>query len=103
MVLQNSNQYIENSPAEIRQRVISFYSNDEFGYIRRQGINAFISMSRNEEYEPKYVILCTPREFYQLYTELHPSDKIGFSTFCNLRPKCFVFVAKSFGTQSASR
>ena len=99
MALPDAKPSAKKLPPEVQKRIISFYSDESNGHIRfLPGKKDFISME-NGEYAQKRLILCTLKELYQYYRETFPSDKIGFSTFCSLRPKYSIF-AGSYGTHS---
>ena len=77
--------------------VVSFYEDDENSR-QMPGKKDYVSVSRNI-HKQKRLILLTLRELYSSFKEKHPSVKIGFSKFCDLRPKWCILAGAS-GTHS---
>lgn len=73
---------------ETADLVKRFYESDE---VSRQmpGKKDFVSVKINGKrtHVQKYLILNTLRESFVLFKERHPEHKVGFSKFCELRPK----------------
>ena len=46
-----------------------------------------VRISSGRVHIQKKLILCNWREYYQLFKDNHPNEKIDFSTFASLRPK----------------
>lgn len=80
--------------------VRKFYESDE---VSRQmpGKKDFVSVKADGKrvHVQKFLILNTLRECFVLFKERHPEQKIGFSKFCELRPKHCVLPG-SAGTHS---
>lgn len=80
--------------------VKEFYENDE---VSRQmpGLKDFVSVKIDGKrtHVQKFLLLCTLRELYVLFKERYLERKIGFTKFCELRPKQCV-LAGSSGTHS---
>lgn len=76
--------------------VKDFYQNDE---VSRQmpGKKDFVSVKKygKRVHVQKYLILSTLREAYVLFKERYPDQKIGFTKFCELRPKHCVLPGSS--------
>ena len=72
-------------PEEIKIRVTNFYCNDLNSRIM-PGKKECVKIKKHV-YEQKRLILCNLGELYALYKQEYSADKLGFSTFCNLRPK----------------
>ena len=85
--------------AELKARIIIYYSDDTFGNIRMlPGKKDFVSVKKGVHVQ-KRLLLCNLREFYQCYKIEYPDDEVGFSKFCALRPK-YCVIAGSSGTHS---
>lgn len=82
------------------EKVISFYECEEVSRIM-PGKKDFVSVNVNgkREHIQKNLILCNLRELFSYFKEKYPQVKIGFSKFCELRPKHCVLVGGS-GTHS---
>lgn len=87
------------TPQEILDKVFYMYC-DVDGINSRilPGMKDRVRISR-DTYEQKRLLLCSLKELYTLYKEQYPTDKIGFSKFCTLRPKQCI-LAGSSGTHS---
>ena len=76
--------------------VKDFYQNEE---VSRQmhGKKDFVSVKKYGKHihVQKYLILTTLREAYVLFKERYPDQKIGFTKFCELRPKHCVLPGSS--------
>lgn len=84
---------------DVLDSVISFYSSDALAHLRvLPGKKDCVSVAKNV-YKQKILILCNLKELYIHYLDTYPQNKIGFSTFCSLRPK-FCVLAGSSGTHS---
>lgn len=84
---------------EIVTRVKNFYC-DEEGINSRflPGLKDRVRIAK-DVYLQKRLLLCNLKELYALYKEKYPNDKVGFTKFCELRPKHCV-LAGSRGTYS---
>ena len=58
------------------------------------GKRDFVSVARNEDVQ-KRLLLCNLKELYQDFKNKFPQYKVGYSKFCNLRPKWCVTVHAS--------
>lgn len=80
----------------VKQKVIELYESDEF---TRQcpGKKDFVSVSINNVkiHEQKRLILVCLKELYLEFKKLYPEHKVGFSKFCELRPKWCITVDSS--------
>lgn len=81
----------------VAENVTDFYQADENSRLM-PGVKDKVSVHRNI-YEQKHLILCNLKELYSSYKEKFPNDKVGFSKFCELRPKWCVTVGQP-GTHS---
>ena len=77
--------------------VVDFYCDDEYSRIMA-GKKDFVSIARNTHMQ-KRLLLCDLKELYASFKQKYPRLKIGFSTFCSLRPKWCVLIGCS-GTHS---
>ena len=75
----------------------SFYEDDEFTRIM-PGKKDYVSISRNN-HRQKRLILSNLKELYANFKTRHSHIQVGFSKFCELRPKWCV-LAGSSGTHS---
>lgn len=82
---------------ETLELVLQFYENDEFSR-QMPGKKDSVSMGKGI-HKQKRLILCNLKEMYAAFKEKHTNVKIGFSKFCELRPKWCV-LAGSTGTHS---
>lgn len=73
--------------AEVRERVMKFYQMDEYSRIC-PGKKDYVSVKINDKREQmqKRLLLVNVKELYTQYKAQY-QDKIGFSKFCELRPK----------------
>ena len=71
--------------SETVEKVTKFYENNKNSRIM-PGIKDRVSV-RKHVYQQKRLLLCTLKELYSLFKEQNPLIKIGFSKFCELRPK----------------
>ncbi|XP_071950769.1 uncharacterized protein [Antedon mediterranea] len=78
---------------QVVQRVVEFYESDEYSRMC-PGQKEFVSVRINyvKVQKQKRLILINLKELYKLYKIKNPDDKIGFSKFCDLRPKWCVSV-----------
>nr|XP_039263360.1 uncharacterized protein LOC120339324 [Styela clava] len=72
-------------PVEVIKHVEDFFQDDEFTRLL-PGTKDKVSIAKNS-YMQKRLILCTLKELYIAFKDKYPQLKIGFSTFCTLRPK----------------
>ena len=77
--------------------VQTFFEDDEFSR-QMPGKKDYVSISRNI-HKQKRLILSNLNELYANFKTRYPDTKIGFSKFCQLRPKWCV-IAGSSGTHS---
>ena len=83
--------------AETLTLIEAFYNDDQ--YTRQlPGKKDYVSISKNIHKQKRF-ILCNLRELYLAFKEEYPHIKVGFSKFCNLRPK-WCLIAGSSGTHS---
>lgn len=81
---------------EVIEDVIKFYEDDQISRMC-PGAKDFVSVKLGDrrEHKQKRLILCNLKEVYGLFKERHQNHKIGFSKFCELRPKWCVTVSSS--------
>lgn len=85
----------------VAQNVKDFYQRDDISR-PMPGKKDFVVIRKNEgkkEYVQKRLVLANLREIYSLFKTDFPNEKIGFSKFCELRPKNCILAGKS-GTHS---
>ena len=85
-------------PAATEELVLSVYHNDEVSRTM-PGKKDCVSVITKEGKREKRLLLCNLKEAHQHFKVLHPSVKVGFSTFASLRPKECV-LAGSSGTHT---
>ncbi len=80
--------------------VVSFYNNDSSSRMM-PGKKDFVSVKADHgrEHVQKRLILSNLKELYQDFKQKHPTERIGFSKFAELRPKHCVLAGAS-GTHS---
>lgn len=72
---------------EDKQKVIDFYCDETSGNSKMlPGKKDCVSI-RKKVYRQKQLLLLNLRELHAAYKTLHPSSKVGLSSFCLLRPK----------------
>ena len=78
----------------------SFYNDDEISRCM-PGIKDFITVKEQGKkvQKQKRLLLCNLNEAYNLFKECHPTEKVGISKFCELRPRN-VITAGASGTHS---
>ena len=78
---------------EVTQRIQEFYQSDEFSRLC-PGKKDFviIKSTSGKEYKQKRLLLLNLKELYHQFKQLYPQDRVGFSKFCELRPKWCVTV-----------
>lgn len=83
-------------PPEVSKRIKEFYESDEFSRMC-PGKKEFVSVRENniKVHKQKRLLLIILKELYAIYKEHYPSDKMGLTKFCNLRPKWCITVASS--------
>ena len=81
----------------VKNQVKSFYLDDEFSR-QLPGKRDFVSVKRNV-HEQKKLLLSNLKELFSEFGKRNPNVKVGFSSFCMLRPKCCCLVGQS-GTHS---
>ena len=88
-------------PAATEELVLSMYHNDEVSRTMpgKKDCVSVITKEGKRENRQKRLLLCNLKEAYQHFKVLHPSVKVGFSTFASLRPKECV-LAGSSGTHT---
>jgi hypothetical protein len=70
------------------ERVVDFYQSDEYSRMcpgKKEYVT--IKVHGNKVCKQKRLILINLKELYLEYTKKHVQDKIGFSKFCEIRPK----------------
>ena len=77
--------------------VTRFFEDDEYSRVI-PGKKDFISIG-SKQHMQKCLLLCNHKELHSAFKEKHVDVKIGFSTFCSLRPKWCV-LAGAAGTHS---
>ena len=80
----------------VKQRVIEIYESDE--YTRQcPGKKDFVSVRTNnvKVHKQKRLILVRLKELHLEFKKLYPEHKVGFSKFCELRPKWCLTVDSS--------
>lgn len=86
-------------PEDEKQQVINFFCDETSGNSKMlAGKNQCVSIGRNQ-HKQKQLLLLNLRELYAAYKKDYPDSKVGFSTFCVLRPKWCVLPGSS-GTHS---
>lgn len=82
-------------PEQVKQNVLQFYEDDQNSRIC-PGMKDYVSVKigQHKEHKQKRLLLCNLHELYLAYKESF-DHKIGFSTFCELRPKWCVTVGSS--------
>ena len=85
----------------IEEHVVAVYLSDDVSRMMpgRKDCVSFMTAEGKRESRQKRLLLCSLKEAYEHLKSLHPSDKVGFSTFASLRPKECV-LAGSSGTHS---
>ena len=85
---------------ETAQLVKEFYMSEEISRIM-PGMKDFVSVIEGgvRVHRQKHLVLCNLKEAFNHFKNVHPSIKIGFSKFAELRPKQCV-LAGSAGTHS---
>lgn len=87
-------------PLSIVNSVKNFYCNDDNSKImagKKQFKTVIVGNERISV--QKRLLLFDLRELYASYKQLHPNDKVGFSTFCKLRPENIILPGAN-GTHS---
>ena len=82
-------------PAETAQLIENFYCNDENSR-QMPGKKDYVSIGRNVHVQ-KRLLLCDLKEIYASFKISNPHIKVGFSKFCQLRPKWCISVGCSGG------
>ena len=82
---------------ETNELVNLFYNDDEYSR-QMPGRKDCVSIKKNVHMQ-KRLILCNLKELYAAFKNNHPNLKIGFSKFCDLKPKWCV-TAGTRGTHS---
>ena len=87
-------------PQETADLVVAFYESDESSRMM-PGKKDFMSVkdAGGRRHIQKRLVLCNLKELYQHFKDKHPSVKIGFSKFTELRPRYCVLTGAS-GTHS---
>ena len=80
----------------MREKVLEFYQLNDFTRLY-PGKKSFVSVFLNGEkvHKQKHLILLDLKELYIKFKKMYPDYKIGFSKFCELRPKWCVTVNSS--------
>ncbi len=87
--------------SETIDKVTQFYYSPEISR-EMPGLNDYVSVKGADgcrERKQKYLVLCNLKEAFQNFKGMHPTLKIGFSKFAELRPKECVLAGAS-GTHS---
>ena len=73
---------------DVKQRIHNFYQSDEYSRMC-PGKKEYITVRDGtiKEQKQKRLLLTNLRELYLEYKHKNPSDKVGFSTFCELLPE----------------
>ena len=77
--------------------LLSMYEDDEFSR-QMPGKKDYVSTAKGV-HKQKRLVLCNLREIYAAFKEKYPIAKLGFSKFCQFRPK-WCALAGSSGTHS---
>ena len=87
-------------PQETADLAVTFYESDESSRMM-PGKKDFVSIkdAGGRKHIQKRLVLCNLKELYQHFKDKHPSVKIGFSKFAELRPRNCVLAGAS-GTHS---
>ena len=85
----------------IEEQVVDVYHSDDISRVMpgRKDCVSVMTAGGKREQRQKRLLLCSLKEAYEHFKSLHPSTKVGFSTFASLRPKECV-LAGSSGTHS---
>ena len=84
----------------VKQQVVNFYCDDEFSRCcpgKKDCVS--VKLEGKRTLMQKHLLLCNVKELYLEFLKRNPTLKIGFSTFCGLRPPWCITVASS-GTHS---
>lgn len=86
--------------SETMELVNNFFLNDDVSRLM-PGKKDFVSIKENgvRRHEQKRLVLCNLREIYELFKTNYPNNRIGFSTFADLRPENCILAGAS-GTHS---
>lgn len=84
-------------PNETVLLVRNFYEDDEYSRLM-PGTKDYVSIKKNVHAQ-KRLILSNLEELYATFKQIHPNIKLGFSKFCQMRPKWCV-LAGSSGTHA---
>eukprot|EP00731_Ephydatia_muelleri_P013160 Em0007g470a len=81
----------------IEEHVVAVYLSDDVSRMMpgRKDCVSFMTAEGKRESRQKRLLLCSLKEAYEHLKSLHPSDKVGFSTFASLRPKECVLAGSS--------
>lgn len=86
-------------PHAIEELVRGFYESDDNSSSRLlPGKKDFVSVKQHDgtrKHIQKRLMLCNLQELYAEFKRLHPGKKVGFSKFCQLRPKQCVLAGDS--------
>lgn len=86
-------------PEDVKQKVINFFCDETSGNSKLlAGKKDCVSIGR-KQHKQKQLLLLNLRELYAAFKMENPECKVGFSTFCLLRPKWCVLPGSS-GTHS---
>lgn len=86
--------------AELMQKVINFYHDDDISFLQSGKKVRFLSCHNNKGVQTqKRLLLGNLRELYRRFKEIHPDVSIGFSSFAELRPD-YCILAESGGTHT---
>ena len=75
-------------PEAVKQRVHEFYQSSEFSRVcpgKKEYVSVYINGEKIQK--QKQLLLVNLKELHLEYLQKFPNDKVGFSKFCDLRPK----------------
>ena len=83
------------------EMIHSFYCSDDVSRMMpgRKDYVSVLKADGKREHLQKRLVLCNLKEVYEQFKTLHPETKVGFSKFCELRPRECVLAGAS-GTHS---
>ncbi|CAH0547109.1 unnamed protein product [Brassicogethes aeneus] len=80
----------------LAQKIVEFYQKDDISRIM-PGKKDFVAIKKEGEKQhiQKRLVLANLSEVYALFKKEYPDEKIGFSKFCELRPKNCILAGRS--------
>lgn len=77
--------------------VIDFYNNDEVSRVMpgKKDSVSVKSADGTRIHLQKRLVLANLKEIYQMFKEMHMTQKVGFSKFCSMRPQNCILAGKS--------